>query len=98
MDLTYEASVLTPGEVTSWLVMGLIAGWLAGVVMKRGESGDLGDLIMGLTGSFLGGVITSFVVEGPARFWCGIVVALLGACVLIVLLRQISKRQTVWRL
>ena len=36
MSHTYAAIVLTPGGIISWLVVGLIAGWLAGVVMKGG--------------------------------------------------------------
>ncbi len=83
MAITYAALVLTPGGIISWLVVGLIAGWLAGVVMKGGGYGLFGDLILGLIGSFLGGLLVGFFVEGSAQFWGSIVVAFIGACVLI---------------
>ena len=97
MDLTYAVIEVSPGGVVSWLVMGLIAGWIAGVAMKRG-GGGLGDLVMGMIGSFLGGLLIACVVEGPAQFWGSIVVAFIGACVLIGLLRFVSSRETALRL
>jgi uncharacterized membrane protein YeaQ/YmgE (transglycosylase-associated protein family) len=93
MDLMYAAIVLTPGGVIAWLVVGLIAGWLAGAVMKGGGYGVLGDFIVGLIGSFVGGLLMGFFVDGSAGFWGSIVVAFLGACVLIALVRLISGRQ-----
>ena len=97
MGLTYAAIVLAPGGVISWLVVGLIAGWLAGVVMKGSGFGILGDIIVGLIGSFLGGLLTGFFVEGSAQFWGSIVVAFIGACVLIALVRLIGGRQATLR-
>jgi uncharacterized membrane protein YeaQ/YmgE (transglycosylase-associated protein family) len=41
----------------AWIVVGLIAGWLAGVVMKGGGYGILVDIILGILGGFLGGWI-----------------------------------------
>ncbi len=98
MGLMYAAIELTPGGVISWLVVGLIAGWLAGLVMKGGGYGIFGDIIVGLIGSFFGGLLLGFFVEGSAQFWGSIVVAFIGACVLIALLRLISGRQAAMRL
>lgn len=97
MGHTYAAIVLAPGGVISWLVVGLIAGWLAGLVMKGRGFGMLGDIIVGLIGSFLGGLLTGLFVEGSAQFWGSIVVAFIGACVLIALLRLIGGRQATLR-
>jgi uncharacterized membrane protein YeaQ/YmgE (transglycosylase-associated protein family) len=92
------AVVLSPGGIIAWLVVGLIAGWLAGLMMKGSGYGILGDIIVGLIGSFLGGVLLSFFVEGAAGFWGSILVAFIGACVLIFLVRMISGRQAALRL
>jgi uncharacterized membrane protein YeaQ/YmgE (transglycosylase-associated protein family) len=92
------AIVLTPGGVIAWLVVGLIAGWLAGMVMKGGGYGILGDIAVGLIGSFLGGLLMGFFVQGSAGFWGSIVVAFIGACGLIALVRVISGRQSAWRM
>jgi len=92
------AVVLSPGGVIAWLVVGLIAGWLAGLMMKGSGYGILGDIVVGLIGSFAGGLILSFFVEGVAGFWGSILVAFIGACVLIFLVRAISGRQEALRL
>ncbi len=98
MGNTVFAVVLSPGGIIAWLVVGLIAGWLAGLMMKGGGYGLLGDLILGLIGSFVGGLLLSFFVEGAAGFWGSIFVAFLGACVLIFLVRMVTGRQTALRL
>ncbi len=98
MGPLYAAIVLTPGGVISWLVVGLIAGWLASVLMRGGGYGILGDIAVGLIGSFLGGLLVGFFIDGSVQFVGSIVVAFIGACVLIVLVRVISGRQTAWRL
>ena len=76
MDSMCLAIVLSPGGIIAWLVVGLIAGWLAGLMMKGSGYGILGDMIVGLIGSFLGGLLLSFFVEGAAGFWGSILVAL----------------------
>jgi uncharacterized membrane protein YeaQ/YmgE (transglycosylase-associated protein family) len=86
---------LSPGGVISWLVVGLIAGWLAGLFMKGSGYGILGDVLVGLIGAFLGGLVMGFFVHGQAGFWGSIVVAFIGACVLIAIVRALSPRTTV---
>ncbi len=97
MSGTYAAIVLTPGGVISWLVVGLVAGWLAGLAMKGSGFGVLGDIIVGLIGAFLGGALAGFFVDGSTAFWGSIVVAFVGACVLIALLRFIGGRRATLR-
>lgn len=46
--------------ILSWIVVGLIAGWLAGVVVKGGGYGCIGDIIVGVIGGLLGGWIASY--------------------------------------
>jgi uncharacterized membrane protein YeaQ/YmgE (transglycosylase-associated protein family) len=98
MGITSFAVVLSPGSVIAWLLVGLIAGWLAGLMMKGSGYGIVGDIIVGLIGSFFGGLLLSFFIEGTAGFWGSILVAFVGACVLIVLVRAISGRQAALRL
>jgi len=98
MGPLYAAIVLTPGGVISWLVVGLLAGWLAGLVMRGGGYGILGDIAVGLIGAFLGGLLMGFFVDGSAQFVGSIVVAFIGACVLIALFRVITGRRPALRL
>jgi uncharacterized membrane protein YeaQ/YmgE (transglycosylase-associated protein family) len=81
-----------------WLVVGLIAGWLASAVVGGGY-GLVGDIVVGIVGSFLGGLIFHGLHIGvPFRGLAGtILVAFIGAVVLLVLLRLvrgISTRNT----
>ena len=76
-----------------WLLLGLIAGFLASRVMGGGY-GLIGDVVVGILGAFLGGFLFS-ALTGNANpvddFDLGsIFVAFIGACVLIALLRAVS--------
>src|SRR6266566_8757356 len=52
----------------SWVVVGLLAGWLAGIVMKDGGYGLIGDLLLGVFGSIAGGWIALNVSAGGGLF------------------------------
>ncbi len=82
---------LEPGGVIAWLIVGLIAGWLAGRVMKGGGYGLVGDIIVGIVGAFLGGLLTSLLgLSGTTGLLGSIVVAFIGAVLLIAILRAVS--------
>ena len=50
---------LNPGGSIAWLIVGLIAGFLAGQVMRGGGYGIIGDIIVGIVGAFIGGFVAS---------------------------------------
>jgi uncharacterized membrane protein YeaQ/YmgE (transglycosylase-associated protein family) len=83
--------------ILSWIVVGLIAGWLAGLVVKGGGYGVVGDIIVGVLGGLLGGwIATSFFHMGDAMSGINlssILVAFGGAVVLIIVLRLVSGRR-----
>ena len=83
--------------ILAWIVLGLIAGFLASMVMKGGGYGVLGDIIVGIIGAFLGGWLFSLLTgTGITGFniW-SIFVAFVGACILIAILRAVSSRTAV---
>ena len=84
---------LMPGGIIAWLFVGLFAGWLAGVVMKGGGYGIVADIFLGLVGAVVGGFVSGFFVQGAAGFMGSVVIAALGACLLIVIARAMSPRQ-----
>ncbi len=90
----YAQLHLDPGNFIAWLVVGLIAGALAGMVMKGGGFGIIGDIIVGLVGAAVGGFVVSFFDWGVYGFWGSTFVAFLGACILIGIVRAVSPRQT----
>jgi uncharacterized membrane protein YeaQ/YmgE (transglycosylase-associated protein family) len=83
----------------SWIVVGLIAGWLAGMVMKGGGYGLIGDIIVGVVGALLGGwIATAFLhIGGMSGInLYSILVAFCGAVLLLFVLRLLGGR-TVFR-
>ena len=77
-----------------FLIVGLVAGWLAGVLVKGGGFGLVGDLVVGVIGAFLGGFLfSSLGVSAGGGMLGAIIVATIGAVVLLFLIR-IVKRAT----
>ena len=76
-----------------WLIVGAIAGWLAGQVMAGGGYGIIGDIVVGLIGAFIGGwLFTILAPNSSVGFLGSIVVAFIGAVVLLVALRALTPR------
>ena len=87
---------LDPGGLLAWLVVGLVAGFLAGQVMKGGGYGVVGDIIMGIIGAFVGGFLFSLLLPGSSAGLLGsIVVAFIGAVVFIAIVRALPGRSPV---
>jgi uncharacterized membrane protein YeaQ/YmgE (transglycosylase-associated protein family) len=78
---------MNPGGILAWIGVGLIAGWLAWLVMRGGGFGVLADIDLGLVGAVLGGLVSGLLIEGEAGFWTSILIAFIGACMLIALAR-----------
>ena len=80
------------GGLIWWIVVGLIAGWLAGKVMSGGGFGVLMDILLGIVGAVLGGWIFGMLGVAPGLGLIGsILVAFVGACILLLLVRLIKK-------
>ena len=88
--MTFLALQLDPGGLFSWLVVGLIAGALAGRVVRGRGYGCLVDIVVGVAGAFIGGILVGYFVQGIAGFWESLVVAFIGAVVLLGALRLVS--------
>ncbi|HZU18690.1 MAG TPA: GlsB/YeaQ/YmgE family stress response membrane protein [Candidatus Dormibacteraeota bacterium] len=85
---------LQPGGIIAWIVVGLVAGWLTGLVVRGRGYGLLGDLVLGLIGALIGGFVVGFVVHGSVGLIGSIVVAFIGAVILVLLLRLVSGSRT----
>jgi uncharacterized membrane protein YeaQ/YmgE (transglycosylase-associated protein family) len=85
-------------EWLAWVVVGAIAGWLAGLLVKGDEGlGVIGHVLLGLVGALLGGWVVSQVtgndpMDGVFDF-STIVTAVIGAVVLVVLVSTIMGRR-----
>ncbi|MGE5224043.1 MAG: GlsB/YeaQ/YmgE family stress response membrane protein [Omnitrophica WOR_2 bacterium] len=83
----------------AWIVIGLIAGWLAGLVMKGSGYGALGDILLGIIGAVIGGFIAGslFGVPDPVSILnvTTVVVAFLGAVILVAIVRALPGRSPI---
>jgi len=75
----------------SWIIVGIVAGWLAGVITKTDRS-IWGDLVLGLVGAFVAGLVTDGLVGGDAGLISSIIVAAIAAAVLVWVKNLILKR------
>src|SRR2546422_9505717 len=73
-----------------WLIVGLVAGFLASLVMRGGGYGIVGDIVVGLVGALIGGFLASLLGLGSSGLIGTIIVAFIGACILIAILRAVS--------
>lgn len=78
---------MTIGDFFILLLVGLIAGWFAGLVMKGGGYGLLGDIVLGVVGSVVGGFLFGLLGVTANAFLGRLVVAAVGSMVLITLSR-----------
>jgi uncharacterized membrane protein YeaQ/YmgE (transglycosylase-associated protein family) len=75
-----------------WVVLvGIVAGWLAGQITKGSGFGLLGDLVVGVVGSLLGSLIFGLLGLGAYSLLGRLVVSVVGAVVLLWLIRVIKK-------
>lgn len=81
---------LNAATIIWWLVVGLIAGFLASVVMRGGGYGIVGDIVVGIIGAFIGGFLASLLGLGSGGLLWTIFIAFIGACILIAILRMVS--------
>jgi uncharacterized membrane protein YeaQ/YmgE (transglycosylase-associated protein family) len=74
-----------------FILVGLVAGWLAGQIMKGGGYGVVGDIIVGVVGALIGGLLFNALGLAWGGLLGSIIVATIGAIVLIFLLRLIKR-------
>jgi uncharacterized membrane protein YeaQ/YmgE (transglycosylase-associated protein family) len=86
---------MEPMGLLAWIVVGLIAGWLASQVVAS-RYGMIGDTVIGMVGALLGGFLfEQFGSTGTTGFniW-SVLVAFVGAVVLLVLIRAVSGQRS----
>lgn len=86
-------------DLLVWILVGAIAGWLAGLITGQGSKGCGTNIVVGIVGSFIGGMLLKFIRDGEfslAVAFTGfnissIIVSTIGAIVLIGLLNLFKK-------
>jgi len=78
--------------IIGWLIIGIVAGWLAGKIMRGGGFGLIGDLVVGVIGAVLGGYLFGALdIHIGDGLIGGLVTATVGAIVLLFLIRLIKR-------
>ncbi len=82
-------------SILAWIVLGLIAGWVASLLMGAGGYGLIGDIVIGILGAFLGGWLGSTLlgIDVTGVNFTSIVLSIVGAVILIGIFRAISPRR-----
>lgn len=76
----------------AWLIIGAIAGWLAGLMIKGGGFGFVVNIIVGIVGAVFGGWLAGALGVSLGRGWFGsILTAAIGAAILLFLIRLIKR-------
>ncbi len=83
---------LDPGSWLSWIVIGLVAGAIASRVVAGRGFGCLADIVVGVAGAIIGGFLLGalFGASGTVGFWGSLIVAFIGAAVLLAALKLLS--------
>jgi len=82
---------LQPGSWLLWILVGLISGAVASRVVAGRGFGCLADIVVGIAGAFIGGFLLSFFFGGATvGFWGSVIVAFVGAAVLLSALKLLS--------
>ena len=82
--------------VIAWIIIGVIAGWITGKLMKGSGFGFIMDMVVGLIGALVGGFLSSHLGGGGVGehgLTMSIIIAVIGAVVLTLLLRLISRNR-----
>lgn len=74
-----------------FILIGIVAGWLAGQIMKGGGYGLLGDLLLGIVGAVLGGWVFGLLGLSASGLIGSLIMATVGAVIFIALVRLIRK-------
>jgi uncharacterized membrane protein YeaQ/YmgE (transglycosylase-associated protein family) len=93
MALAMVAASFSPTGLIIWIIIGLLAGFVASRIMRGGGYGVIGDIIVGLIGALLGGFLANLLLPNANFGLIGsIIVAIIGACILIAILHAVGRR------
>ena len=75
-----------------YIIIGALAGWIAGKIVKGGGSGILMNIVIGIIGALIGGFLLSFVVDtAGGGWWFTLFTAILGAVILLGIVGAVRK-------
>jgi len=92
MDAHHLSLSIDTQSLIIWIVVGAVAGWLAGTLIKGGGFGLIGDIVVGVIGAFIGGWLATVLhIHVGTGIIASILTATVGAAVLILVLRLVRR-------
>lgn len=84
-------------HIIFWLIVGVLAGWIASVIMKTNrDQGTIMDIVVGIIGAVVGGwVFDNFFGINVSGFWGTLISAIVGAIILLGIIRLFFRDKTV---
>lgn len=81
-------------EFVTWLVIGGLAGWIAGLLMRGHGFGVFANIVIGIVGAILGGLVFGLMDVSATGFWSTFFVALIGSILLLAIASLFAPRAT----
>ena len=79
-------------NLLGYIILGGIAGWLAGLIMSGHGYGVIWDIVLGIVGAFIGGFVFSLIFgTAPSGLIISFIVALIGAIVLVAIVHLVKR-------
>ena len=80
--------------IIAWLLLGLVAGWIANMIMSSGRGGLVADLILGVVGALVGGFLGSvlFGLDVTGFNIQSILIAIIGAIIVVGIYRAVTRQ------
>ncbi len=78
-------------HILVWIISGIIAGWVAGLIMRGRGYGIIGDFLLGLVGGIIGGWLAREVGVWPHSWLGEIIIAVIGGVVLVAIVRILRR-------
>jgi uncharacterized membrane protein YeaQ/YmgE (transglycosylase-associated protein family) len=88
-----RSTTLTSVGWISYIIIGAIAGWIAGKIVKGAGSGILMNIVIGIVGALIGGFLLSFIMNtAGGGWWFTLFTAILGSVILLWVVGLVQKR------
>jgi uncharacterized membrane protein YeaQ/YmgE (transglycosylase-associated protein family) len=91
-EILARSSTLTSVGWIGYIIIGALAGWIAGKIVKGGGAGILMNIVIGIVGALIGGFLLSFIVNtAGGGWWFTLFTAILGSVILLWIVSLVRK-------
>lgn len=93
-EILARSTTITSVGWIGYIIIGAIAGWIAGKIVKGAGSGILMNIVIGIVGALIGGFLLSFFLDtASGGWWFTLFTAVLGAVILLWIVGVVQKRR-----